>query len=161
MSGKNFAFLLASLLAIGLALALALSHERPRTTGTAYEAFRAQMAKWSSRRPASYAVRIDRRCFCPQYSVRAKVSGTNVEHLEFLNGPSNASDFSDRRFYPRDVDSLFRIIDDAYASRAYKIEVIFDDTYGYPARAFIDRDRDTVDDENVFDLANFEAGHVD
>jgi hypothetical protein len=160
MSGKNCALLLASLFAIGVVLALALSHERPATIGTPYETFQAQRTMWLSRRPADYTVSIDRRCFCPLYSVRVKVSGTRVERLEFLNGPSNSADFADRRFYPRDVDSLFKIVDDAYGSRAYKIEVIFDDTFGYPIKALIDRDRDTVDDENVFELAHFEASHV-
>jgi hypothetical protein len=92
--------------------------------------------------------------------VRVTVSGTTVKSLEFLSHPSNSADFIDRRFYPRDVDSLFEIVDDAYVSRAYKIEVTFDDTYGYPIKTLIDRNRDTVDDESAFELAHFEASHV-
>jgi hypothetical protein len=160
MSGKDFAFLLASLLAIGVALAVALSQERPATIGTSYEDFQAHRAAWASRRPAAYAVTIKRRCFCPLWSVRVKVAGAEVEHVDFLNTPSNLSDFADRRFYPRDVDSLFKILDDAYTSRAYKIDVVFDDSLGYPTSAFVDRDRDTVDDEQVFELEKFEAVHV-
>jgi hypothetical protein len=158
MSGKNFAFLLASLLAIGVCLTLALSQERPPTMGTSYEVFQAQRAAWASRRPATYAVSIKRGCFCRLWSVRVKIAGSEVESVEFLNNPSNPSDFADRRFYPRDVDSLFKIVDDAYTSRAYKIDLMFDDTFGYPTKAFIDRDRDTVDDEELFVLENFEAG---
>jgi hypothetical protein len=92
--------------------------------------------------------------------VRVKVSGAEVEHVELLNSPGNASDFADRRYYPRDVDTLFKILDDAYSSRAYKVEITFDEILGYPTKAFIDRDRDTVDDEQWFELAHFEAGHV-
>jgi hypothetical protein len=158
MSGKNFAFLLASLFAIGVALALVLFHERPATIGTSYESFQAHRATWASRRPTAYAVSINRRCFCPVWSVRVKVAGAEVENVEFLNSPSSPSDFADRRFYPRDVDSLFKILDDAYMSRAYKIDVMFDDTLGYPTKAFVDRERHAVDDEQVFELENFEAG---
>jgi hypothetical protein len=160
MSGKNFAFLLASLFAIGVALALALSHERPATIGTPLETFQAHREMWSSRRPAAYAVSISRRCFCPSWSVRVKVSGAEVRNVEFLNSPGNPSDFADRRYYPRDVDTLFKIVEDAYTSKAYKIEITFDETLGYPAKVFIDRDRDTVDDEQWFELAHFEARHV-
>jgi hypothetical protein len=160
MSGKNFTVLLVSLLTIGVALAITLSHERPPTIGTPYETFRAQRTIWLSRRPADYDVSIDRRCFCPPYSARVNVSGAKVERLELLNSPRNSVDFADGRFYPRDVDSLLKIVDEAYASRAYKIEVTFDVTYGYPTKVFIDRDRDTVDDEDVFELSNFEARHV-
>jgi hypothetical protein len=69
--------------------------------------------------------------------------------------------FANRSLYPRDVDSLFRTIDAAYASKAYKIEITFDEAFGYPAKAFIDRDLGTVDDEQLFELANFEAKNVD
>jgi hypothetical protein len=160
MSGRNFAYLLASLLAIGAALALALSHDRSATIGTPYDTFQAHRTIWSSRRPADYAVSIKRWCYCPLYSVRVSVSGAEVKHSEFLNNPTDPSVFANSR-YPRDVDSLFKIVDDAYASRAYKIDVVFDETYGYPAKAFIDRNADAVDDENVFELSNFQAGHAD
>jgi hypothetical protein len=160
MNGKNFALLLASLFAIGVALALALSNERPATIGTPFENFQAQRATWLSRRPAAYSVSITRRCYCPLWSVRVKVSGSEVDKLEFLDSPGNPSGFADRRHYPRDVDALFRIIDDAYTSKAYKIEILFDETFGYPAKVFIDRDRDTVDDEQWFELDNLEANHV-
>jgi hypothetical protein len=161
MNGKTFTYLLASLLAIGAAFALALSNERPATIGTPYETLQAHRARWQSRRPANYAVSITRRCYCPLYSVRVKVSGAEVKHTEFVNSPINPSDFANHRYYPRDVDSLFKIVEDAYESKAHKIEVIFDDTYGYPAKAFIDRNHDVVDDESVYELANFEAGHAD
>jgi hypothetical protein len=160
MSGKNFAFLLASLLAIGVALALTLSHDRPATIGTPFETFQAHRVVWSSRRPAAYAVSISRQCFCLPWSVRVKVSGVEVEDVELLDSPGNASNFADLRYYPRDVDTLFKILDDAYSSRAYKVEITFDEILGYPTKAFIDRDRDTVDDEQWFELAHFEAGHV-
>jgi len=93
--------------------------------------------------------------------VRVTVSGDKVENLKFLDGPSNPSDFNDRRYYPRDVDALFQIIDDAYKSKAYKIEITFDEIFGYPAKAFIDRDRDTYDDEQWLELENFEAAISD
>jgi hypothetical protein len=106
-------------------------------------------------------VNINKWCFCALYAVRVKVSGAEVKHTEFMNSPSNPSNFANRLYYPRDVDSVFKIVEDAYESKAYKIEVIFDDAYGYPAKATIDRNRDIVDDESVFELANFEAVHVD
>src|SRR5262245_57725260 len=112
MSGKNFAILLTSLFAIGIALALVLSYERPATIGTPYEAFQAHRTAWSSQRPAAYAVSIHRRCFCPLWSVRVKVSGAEVQNLQFLDSSSNISEFADRRYYPRDVDSLFKIVED-------------------------------------------------
>ena len=159
MSGKKLAFLLAALSAIGLALALAVSHERPGSTGTPYETFQAHRATWSSRRPADYVVTINNKGQKHLLSVRVKVSSSEVKSVEFLNRSSMPSNFTDRR-YPRDVDSLFKILDEAYISRAYKIEIMFDATFGYPVRAFIDPDRDTYDDEKSFELSDFFPSHV-
>ncbi len=160
MGRKNFALLLVSLVVITAVLVVALSQGRPDTIGTAYEVFQAHRNTWASRRPANYAVNVDRRCFCPLWFVRVTVAGAEVSDVKFLNTPNDPSLFSDRRRYPRDIDTLFEIIDAAYMSRAYRIELTFDETYGYPVRVLIDGDRDAVDDEKTFVLSAFTPSHV-
>jgi hypothetical protein len=151
MSGKNFALLLATLVAVGAALAVAFSPGRPPTIGTPYEQFQAHRAAWSRQRPSNYSVSIEKSCFCPLWSVRVTVSAAGVQNLKFLNSPNDPSIYADHRYYPRDIDEVFGVIDAAYSSKAYKIELTFDDTYGF---------QDAVDDEQGITLSAFEPEHV-
>ena len=155
MNGKSFALLFAFLIAIGTALSLALSNERPESIGTSFEDFQAHRDLWVSRRPKGYAVKVDRQCYCPIWSARVTVAGAEVKDVEFLVDRSDPSIFADARRYPRDIDTVFEIINTAYKERAYNIELTFDETYGYPVRAFIDWNHDTVDDETYFELSEF------
>lgn len=160
MGAKDFGILLGFLVALGIVLTLTISIPRPATTGTPYAQFQAQRAQWEERRPITYSVSIQRLCFCRIWSVRVAISEADVEQIRHELEPSDPSQFADRRYYPRNIDDVFRIIDAAYAARAYLIELSFDETYGFPVRAFIDTDRDTVDDEQTFTLSGFEPSHV-
>jgi len=156
MGRKNFALLLALFVAVGATLTLAFWLERPATTGTSYEEFQAHRAVWARQRPSNYSVSVEKSCFCPRWSVRVTVSATGVQSLRFLNDPIDRSVFADHRYYPRDIDEVFSLIDAAYSSRAYKIDLTFDDAYGYPVRTVIDQNHDTVDDEQAIMLSAFE-----
>lgn len=73
MGGKTFGVLFASLIAMAAALTIALFPGRPLTIGTPYEAFKSRWKSWLSKRPANYAVDIDKTCFCHPWSVRIEV----------------------------------------------------------------------------------------
>jgi hypothetical protein len=156
MNSKNFALLVPCLIVVAAVFVLALPPERPSTIGTGYDVFQAHRNTWALRRPANYAVNIDKGCYCPWWSVRTTVAGNDVRNVEFRNKPNDPSVFSNPRYYPRDIDTVFEVIEAAYKSRAYKIEVAFDETYGYPVRALIDDDRDTLDDEQSFEVSKME-----
>ena len=157
MNGKSFALVCAFLIAVGAALTITLSNERPESIGTSVEDFQAHRDIWRSRRPNGYSVKVDRRCYCPIWSARVTVAGAEVKGVEFLVDRGDPSIFTDSRRYPRDIDTVFEIIDAAYKERAYSIELTFDETYGYPAKASIDWNHDTVDDENYFELSEFKT----
>jgi len=156
MRGKDFTLLLTLFIAAGATLALALLPARPATTGTSYEEFQAHREVWARQRPANYSVSVEKSCFCPRWSVRVTVSAAGVQSLRFLNDPDDRSVYADHRYYPRDIDEVFSLIDAAYLSRAYKIDLTFDDAYGYPVRTVIDQNHDTVDDEQAITLSAFE-----
>lgn len=158
MNGKSFALLFAFLIAIGVVLTIALSNERPESIGTPYGEFQVNWVIWETKRPKSYSVTLDRRCYCPIWSARVTVAGAKVKDVQILVDRIDPSIFADTRRYPRDIDTVFDIINLAYQERAYSIELTFDETYGYPVRAFIDWNRDTVDDEKTFELSEFAPG---
>ncbi len=157
MNGKSFALLFVFLIAVGVALSLALSNERPESIGTSFEDFQAHRDIWASRRPEGYVVKLDRTCYCPIWSARVTVAGAKVRGVQILVDRIDPSIFADTRRYPRDIDTVFEIINTAYKERAYNIELTFDENYGFPAKALIDWNRDTVDDETYFELSEFKA----
>jgi hypothetical protein len=160
MGARNFALLLALLIAAGVALAIALSPGRPATVGTSYEAFLAHRATWARHRPSIYSVSVRRSCYCPLWSVRVTVSAAGVQSLKYLSDRNDRSVYSDHRYYPRDIDEIFSLIEKAYTSRANKIDLSFDEDYGYPVSALIDQNYDTVDDEQSVTLSDFEPGNA-
>jgi hypothetical protein len=161
MSRKDFALLLALLVAAGVALTLAISSKRPATTGTSHGDFQAHRDLWARQRPPNYTIVIEKSCFCPPWSVRVTVAANGMQSLQFVKTPNDRSVYADHRRYPRDIDEVFNFIETAYSSRAYKIDLTFDDVYGYPVSTFIDQDRDTVDDEQAIRLSTFESGKTD
>ena len=158
MNGRQFGLLLAILVAVGAALAIAVSCPRPATTGTPYAEFAAHRVLWARQRPSNYTVDIQKRCFCPTWSVRVMVTAAGLQSLKFMNDPRDRSVYADHGRYPHDIDEVFDLVEAAYSTRAYKIDLTFDDVYGYPASVFIDRDLNTSDDEQSIKLSAFEPG---
>ncbi len=108
---------------------------------------------WDRENPASYAVTVQRLCFCGNVDPvrivvvnRQVVSRTVVATQQPL--PANLIEF-----YP-DVPGLFAIVRDAYA-RADAINVSFDGRYGFPADASIDYIKSAIDDELTLKVTDF------
>ena len=57
------------------------------------------------------------------------------------------------RFVP--IEGLFALIQNAITQNAARIEVSYDETYGYPAELFIDYDERMADEEDRFTINSF------
>ena len=57
------------------------------------------------------------------------------------------------RFVP--IEGLFALIQNAITQNAARIEVSYDETYGYPAELFIDYDERMADEEDRFTISSF------
>jgi hypothetical protein len=155
--GKDFALVLGILIAACSVLAIALL--RPDSIGTPYDDVVVNRAKWQSQRPATYAANIEKLCYCEPWSIRAEVSASGVPMVTFKEPPPT-SPHDDRSYFPRTIDDIFEYIDRAYAQKAFRITIAFDDVLGYPIHVDIDRAEKVIDDEVQLFVTEFAPRHV-
>ncbi len=118
-------------------------------------ALRQAMARWEGSGVADYTYIGAWVCFCPE-EYRADTQVT------VLSGSVTAVDSADpafatipapERFVP--IEGLFALIWEALDQNAARIEVFYDETYGYPVDLFIDHDERMADEETRFSISSF------
>ena len=95
-------------------------------------------------------------CFCPQEylaDVAVTVRGGVVTSVAFAGEEFTVGPPSPERFVP--VEELFTLLQDAVRRNAARIEVAYDERYGYPAELFIDYDERMADEETRFIMRGF------
>ena len=95
-------------------------------------------------------------CFCPQEylaDVAVTVRGGVVTSVAFAGEELTVTPPSPERFVP--VEELFALLQDAVTRNAARIEVAYDERYGYPAELFIDYDERMADEETRFVMRGF------
>ncbi|HEV8486774.1 MAG TPA: DUF6174 domain-containing protein [Blastocatellia bacterium] len=107
--------------------------------------------KWVSKNIKDYQFTFDWGCFCPPehnkpviISVRSGV----LTSVKYADG-SGAVDKTKYTRY-RTIEGLFEFMQDAINRKAYKIEVSYDATLGYPTFASIDYNEKVSDEEMSF-----------
>jgi hypothetical protein len=155
MEGKNFGVLLGLLLGIAGAVALPLSIPKPRTVGTPYAEFRRHWEQWDAMRPAGYTVHIERNCFCAIWDVLVQVLPDGEERLQRAYQPEDPRRLVSQRYHPRNIDDVFAYVDNLYFEKAHRIDLKFDEKYGFPYEAAIDWNFGVVDDESWLILSDF------
>lgn len=94
-------------------------------------------------------------CFCPQEylaDTRVTVLGGSVTAVDSAD-PGFAAIPAPERFVP--IEGLFALIREALDQNAARIEVSYDETYGYPVDLFIDHDERMADEETRFSISSF------
>ena len=84
-------------------------------------------------------------CFCPEEyraDTQVTVGGGKVTAVSSAD-PGIATIPAPERFVP--IEGLFALIQDAITQNAARIEVSYDETYGYPTNLFIDHDERMAD----------------
>ena len=95
-------------------------------------------------------------CFCPQEylaDVAVTVRGGVVTSVEFAGEEFTVVPPLPERFVP--VEELFALLQDAVRRNAARIEVSYDERYGYPTELFIDYDERMADEETRFVMRGF------
>ena len=95
-------------------------------------------------------------CFCPQEylaDVAVAVRGGVVTSVEFAGEEFTVVPPLPERFVP--VEELFALLQDAVRRKAARIEVSYDERYGYPLELFIDYDERMADEETRFVMRGF------
>ena len=112
-------------------------------------------AKWEAAAIENYAYDYRRRCFClPQLTrpVRIQVEDGDVTGGSFLDDGQPVA-AADLKLYPT-VEDLFIQVQNAVQADADSIVVSYHPELGYPTEAFIDFDRQTIDEEQGFAAEN-------
>jgi len=110
-------------------------------------------ALWESTRPASYAMVVERLCFCgveARGPVRLTVQGQAATGRVYVDdGAPVSSDFA--QLFPT-IDGLFDVIEDALDRDAHEIRVTYDAATGIPGDVWIDYSEQTADEEQGFSV---------
>ena len=113
-----------------------------------------QMLKWQAAAPKTYEIRVIKTCFCDRMGPvpLIYVDGDDPTGIRF-------DDQSDQLMSPKpntlySVPVLFQILEEAYQT-ADKVEVTFDDNYGYPRSIAIDPHSQATDDETSYQVNDF------
>ena len=94
-------------------------------------------------------------CFCPEEylaDTQVTVRDGNVTGVDPAD-PGFAAIPAPERFVP--VEGLFALIQEAIDQNAARIEVSYDEMYGYPVDIFIDHDERMADEETRFAISSF------
>lgn len=123
--------------------------------------FDKNLAKWNDAKVSHYRMQVGVSCFCPfaeinPFAVEVKdgqvVSMVGANGLEVLD----TDPMYEALIQYANVDNLFTWLEPAVAE-ADKIEISYDETYGFPNNIAIDYITQAVDDEIWVDISNFEV----
>jgi hypothetical protein len=113
--------------------------------------------RWERSGIADYSYTGAWTCFCPEEylaDAQVTVAGGTVTAVH-----SAAADVdtipAPERFLS--IEGLFALIEDALVRGAARVEVSYDETYGYPVELFIDYDERMADEEDRFTISSFTA----
>ncbi len=111
--------------------------------------------RWEHSRIADYSYTGAWTCFCPEEyraDTQVTVGGGKVTTVSSA-APNVGTIPAPERFVP--IEGLFALIQNAITQNAARIEVSYDETYGYPAELFIDYDERMADEEDRFTISSF------
>jgi hypothetical protein len=117
----------------------------------------AARTQWNTLAPARY-VMIERRiCEClatVSRSVRVVVSRATTDTIVSATDAETGAAVTAGGPAVLSVDGLFRLLTDALARRAARVDVEYDPVLGFPRRVFIDFDAAIADDEITYEVSS-------
>ena len=112
---------------------------------------------WRSQSLKSYQYTYQQQCFClPPSNTPLKVSVKNDKITEVVNLTNNQAITA--LTFPKTIEELFNIIEQAIDRNADEISINYDTTLGYPTRIAIDYEKILADDEVTYTIENLNKG---
>jgi hypothetical protein len=123
-------------------------------------AYKQARSLWESQGIEHYRFHFEIGCNCPwREMMPLAVEVQNGEIVSMTS--SNAEEISPalmETFRPHGtIESLFELLDSATSTRVYKLEVEYDDAYGFPVSIIIDPYRMITDDATGYYVSDFEV----
>ena len=125
----------------------------------AQEALRQGQERWEQSGIVQYTYTGAWTCFCPEdYRADTQVTVDGGEITAVNSADPNVETIpAPERFVA--IEALFALIQEAISQNAARIEVSYDETYGYPVNLFIDYDERMADEEDSFTISSFSTGN--
>lgn len=125
--------------------------------------FQSAREKWDALEDDDYSYVLDIGCFCPQASftpARVVVQNDSVVAIQNISTGFDLIDESDSSlvfdkygaYFPT-IDGLFDVLEDALPN-ADKVEVQYNEQFGYPREISIDWIKEALDDELVYSASS-------
>ncbi|MDP9185482.1 MAG: DUF6174 domain-containing protein [Actinomycetota bacterium] len=131
---------------------VAFPHARSLDIAGAFGRDKVGAAKWYDSPRTDYHIALTRACFCDDAgTVSARVRGTLPTAAQV-----NGREIDLPTTTPLTVDDLFLIVFRAEATGAERLDVTYDDEWGYPKDIVIDGSSNTMDDELEIHVTSFE-----
>jgi hypothetical protein len=111
-------------------------------------AFQRGTLRWAARAPASYQIVLQRSsCEClPEWLIPVRVTVRDHE-VQSVIDVRTGDPVTTELYHAMTVEQLFAVIASAQDQNAYRVNVEYDQHWGYPRDIYIDYDREMVDDE--------------
>jgi hypothetical protein len=112
---------------------------------------------WEANGPLTYEYEIRNLCNCYMagMNVRVVVHDGLLDSASLAHSGQRVDDAGMLTF--RGVDGMFAELADAYARRAADVDVIYDETYGYPRYVYIDYATHLRSDNRSWTVSSFRA----
>lgn len=107
--------------------------------------------KWRQKQPDHYTYTLQRSCFCtPEFRkpIAIEVEKTRLQKASYA--PEGSLLPLERINDALTVDGLFEVVRSAIDSKAARIDVEYDSTYGYPTSISLDPNLSATDDEMYY-----------
>jgi hypothetical protein len=111
-------------------------------------------ARWISSGILDYDYVRTWNCFCAHRGMPLRISVRNGQATSITvvtTGQSLAVEYPERET----IEGLFRIVADAYASGAARVDVEYDQAHHYPRRVWIDHSTQAADEEEGWQIESF------
>lgn len=134
-----------------------LEEEQPMSEDAEAAQLQQNRQKWAQQNLESYRYTLQVGCFCPP-EVRQPVV-VEVRNGKVASIAAVESGKSVNPEYFQDYDSvakLFEIVEDAIAQDAYRLDIAYDETLGYPTQINIDYNQYMADEERYLTIKNLE-----
>ena len=126
--------------------------------GPQREALQENRTLWESQPIQHYRFNLKIGCNCPwgdMMPLTIEVQAGEILSMTASNGADITTYLQSFRPYGT-IESLFDTVDSAISRRAYKLDVTYDEKYGFPASIIINPSRAVFDDEKGYYVTNVE-----
>jgi hypothetical protein len=145
-----------------LLFAMALILAACSAMGTGGTDLSRNQSKWDKAGIKNYRYSLHIGCFCAfrdRMPLTVEVRDGKMVSMSYSDGtPVSAEDMQIDFFQQfSTIDGIFADLSTGGASKAEKVEVTYDPTYGFPAQVYVDQILQAADDEYSVQVSNFEV----